>query len=95
MLNEYIDQNYPTIFDLFADYTQSDEYSESELCKCRENERIQFAEQLEAAISTRDNDLLISDLIEGFSSVCYYAELVGFILGFQRAAAIIRESSIV
>lgn len=32
MLNEYIEHNYTAIFDLFADYTQGDEYAELELC---------------------------------------------------------------
>jgi len=95
MLNEYIEQNYTAIIDLFADYTQGDEYAELELCSEKEDERRQFAERLQAAIDTGGNGRDASKLIDGFSEVCYYAELTGFILGFRKAAALFRESGTV
>lgn len=91
-MHEYIEQRYPALFELFAELTQGEEYSESELCHRNESERVALADRLQATISNAVSGKEVSGLIDGISSRCYYAELTGFILGFRKAAALFRES---
>ena len=98
MLNQYIADNFPCLYDLFADITQSEAYSERPIVSMMEEQRIQSTDHLQAVLlngsmSEDDRTRCITEAINAFNEHCYYAELTGFVLGFQKAASLAYECS--
>lgn len=96
MLNQYIADNFPCLYDLFADITQSEAYSERPIVSMLAEQRIQSTDHLQAVLlngsmSEEDRTRCITEAINAFNEHCYYAELTGFVLGFQKAAALAYE----
>lgn len=99
MLNQYIADNFPCLYDLFADITQSEEYSERQIISMLAEQRIQSTDHLLQAVllngsmSEEVRTRCITEAINAFNEHCYYAELTGFVLGFQKAASLAYECS--